>query len=137
MEERVKKHALLIKRRRIEVSEEIYKAYYKLTEREKYLDKLAGQKNLSLEECEEKGIRVEYALLQQEPIEDKLVREEMLSKLSEAIKMLTEQERVLIHELFFKGISERKLALKTGIPLMTINDRKRRILKKLKRLIEK
>jgi DNA-directed RNA polymerase specialized sigma subunit len=52
------------------------------------------------------------------------------------IEMLSEQDRLLIYNLFFKGKSERQLSAETGIPQRTINDRKRKILLELKKLIE-
>ncbi|XCH80346.1 MAG: sigma-70 family RNA polymerase sigma factor [Candidatus Dehalobacter alkaniphilus] len=131
-------YTLLINKKRIPVTEEVYKAYYQNKEHEIYLDKLSERNNLSYEECEEKGIRIDYLLSQtQESAEDKLIKAEMLSSLTVAIEMLTEQERLLIYALFFKGKSERKLSAETGTPLMTINDRKRRILKKLEKLLGK
>jgi DNA-directed RNA polymerase specialized sigma24 family protein len=132
-----KTYTLLINKKRISVTEKIYKAYYQLKERESYLDKLSERNNLSFEECEEKGIQIDYLLSKtQESAEDKLIKAEMLSRLTVAMEMLTEQERLLIFSLFFKGKSERKLSVETGTPLMTINDRKRRILKKLEKLLE-
>ncbi|ODA43077.1 sigma-70 family RNA polymerase sigma factor [Desulfosporosinus sp. BG] len=133
-----KTYTLLVNKKRIPVTEEVYKAYYQNKERESYLDKLSERNNLSYEECEEKGIQIDYLLAQtQESAEDKLIKAEMLSRLTVAMEMLTEQERLLIYSLFFKGKSERKLSVETGTPLMTINDRKRRILKKLEKLLEK
>lgn len=67
---------------------------------------------------------------EEESVED---AEKMLSSL----KLLTPEERELISELFFKGKSEHQLAAETGIPRMTIHNRKRRILVHLKKLIEK
>ena len=132
-----KTYTLLINKKRIPVTEEVYKAYYQNKERESYLDKLSERNNLSYEECEEKGIQIDYLLSQtQESAEEKLIKAEMLSRLTVAMEMLTEQERLLIFSLFFKGKSERKLSVETGTPLMTINDRKRRILKKLEKLLE-
>lgn len=46
----------------------------------------------------------------------------------------TEQE--LIQALFFRGLSERKWSEECGIPQKTINDRKQRILAKLKKMLE-
>lgn len=85
----------------------------------------------------EKGIQVDYlASHLQESITDRLIKEEMLVKLAEVLEKLSEQERLLIYELFFKGKSERKLSAETGIPQKTLNDRKHKILLKLKKLIE-
>ena len=138
MKEQERKYAIVVKKERIEVTEEIYKNYYKLVERERYLDKLAERKHISIEACQEKGIQVEYIISQtEESIEDSIIRQEMLDELALCVKLLPEQELLLIRALFFQGKSERQLSSETGVPLMTLNDRKRRILKKLKKLLEK
>ena len=139
------KYTLLVNKKRISVSEEVYKAYYQQKEREDYLDKISKKHDMFFVECEKKGIQVEYILsLTEESIkdklieaEDKLIKMEMLAKLPEAVKKLSEQERLLIDNLFFNGKSQRRLSTETGIPLMTISDRNRRILKKLKKLLER
>lgn len=137
MEEHDCKYNLIVNKKRICVSKEIYKAYYKQKEHETYLDKLSKRYNLSMEECEEKGIQFEYILhLTEESLEDLIIKKDMLVKLGIAMVKLTEQERLLIYELFFKGKSERQLSKETGIPQKTINDRKHSILMKLKKLIE-
>ena len=46
------------------------------------------------------------------------------------------QKEELITALFYYGMTEREYAIKSGIPQNTINDRKRRILLKLKKIIE-
>lgn len=131
-------YVLIVKKKRIAVSKEVYKAYYKLKEREKYLDRLAEEKNISLEACTEKGVQVEYLITRsQESMEDKLIRTEMITKMMKCLNLLTADEKALIKELFFNGKSERQLSAETGIPQRTINDRKRKILLKLKKVIEK
>ncbi|MHB8076736.1 sigma-70 RNA polymerase sigma factor region 4 domain-containing protein [Desulfosporosinus fructosivorans] len=132
-----KTYTLLINKKRIPVTEEVYKAYYQLKERESYLDKLSERNNLSFEECEEKGIQIDYLLSQtQESAEDKLIKAEMLSRLTVAVEMLTEQERLLIYTLFFKGKSERELCAMLEIAKTTLHDRKTKILVKLKKILQ-
>ena len=132
-----KTYTLLVNKKRIPVTEEVYKAYYQNKERESYLDKLSEQNNLSFEECEEKGIQIDYLLSQtQESAEDKLIKAEMLSRLTVAMEMLTEQERLLIYTLFFKGKSERELCAMLGIAKTTLHDRKTNILGKLKKILQ-
>lgn len=46
------------------------------------------------------------------------------------------EERLLIHELFYNGKSERELSAMIAVPQKTINDRKRKILAKLRRQME-
>lgn len=138
MEEQESIYVLIVKKKRIAVSKEVYRAYYKLKEREKYLDRLAEAKNISLEACNQNGIQVEYVITcSQESIEDKLIKAEMIAKMVECLNLLDKNERMLINELFFNGKSERQLSSETGIPQRTINDRKRKILRKLKTVLEK
>ncbi len=138
MEEQESKYTVLVNKKRVAVGKEVYKAYYQQKEREAYLDKLAGKHNISFEECEEKGIQVDYLLsCAEESIEDGVIKKEMLKKLALCLETLSEQERLLIYALFFQGKSERRLSAETGTPQRTINDRKRRILLKLKKLLEK
>lgn len=132
-----KTYTLLVNKKRILVTEEVYKAYYRHKEREAYLDKLSQLNNLSFEECEEKGIQIDYIVSQvQESIEDKLIQAEMLSRLSSAMEKLSEQERLLIYSLFFRDQSERELCAVLGIAKTTLHDRKTKILGKLKKFLE-
>ncbi|OPX84814.1 MAG: RNA polymerase sigma factor [Pelotomaculum sp. PtaB.Bin104] len=138
MEEQKRRYVLLVEKQWIEVTEEVYRTYYKLTERERYLEKLAEKKHLSLEGCRQKGFQVDYLLFHSGvSIEDAVVKREMLAKLTQCLETLSERERRLIYALFFQGKSERQLAAETETPQRTINDRKRRILLKLKELMEK
>ncbi|WP_143321109.1 sigma factor-like helix-turn-helix DNA-binding protein [Clostridium sp. HBUAS56010] len=73
----------------------------------------------------------------QESVEDAAVNALLIEKMLSSLKLLTPQEQELISELFFVGKSEYQLAAETGIPRMTIHNRKRRILAHLKKLIEK
>jgi len=137
MEEQEIKYTLLVNKKRIAVDKEVYKAYYQQKEREAYLDKLASKHNISFEECEEKGIQVDYLLSHiQESIEDKIIMAEMIKKLMLCLDALSDQERLLICNLFFKGKSESEAANELGVNQSTINRRKSIILKKIKKFME-
>ena len=132
-----KKYTTVVKSRRVEVSESVYHAYHKEREAERYQKKLIHQFELSLERFQDDGVNVEFLITRFQPsIEDKLIEQEQFQKLSIALDTLTVEERLLIHELFFNGKSERMLASETGIHNMTIHDRKCKSLRKLKRLIK-
>ncbi|KJR44410.1 hypothetical protein UF75_5208 [Desulfosporosinus sp. I2] len=138
MDNHDKKYTLLVGKKRIPVTQEVYKAYYRCRDREKYLDKLAEDNNMSLEGCNEKGISVEYIISAAvDSMEDMIISEMLLVKLRQCLKMLDESEKTLIVELYLQSKSERQLSKETGIPSMTIHDRKTKILKKLKKLMEK
>ncbi len=72
-----------------------------------------------------------------ESVEDAAVKAVMIEKMRDSLKLLASEEQELITGLFFKGKSEHQLSAETGIPRMTIHNRKNRILAQLKKLLEK
>ena len=62
-------------------------------------------------------------------------KEQEREELHKAIGKLEKEEQILIQALFFEGYSERDWMRITGIPQRTINDRKRKIIEKLKKLL--
>lgn len=72
-----------------------------------------------------------------EDVEDAAVKSVMIEKMLACLKLLDPEEQELITQLFFKNKSERRLSAETGIAQRTINDRKVKILGKLKKLMEK
>lgn len=138
MENHDKKYTLLVSGTRVVVTKEVYKAYYNCRDREKYMDKLAEYSNISLEDCNERGISVEYIIsAAMDSVEDEIVQRDMVERLQQCLLQLNEAERQLIISLFYYERSERQLAAETGIPRMTLHDRKTKILDKLKKLLEK
>jgi len=68
-------------------------------------------------------------------VEDDAMLEIMAGRLKEALAVLSEAERELIEAIFFDELTEREYSARSGIPQKTINDRKRRILLKLRKII--
>lgn len=132
-----KKYTIVVKRQRVEVSEAVYRAYHKEREAERYQNKLIRQNELSLERFYEDGVNIDYLIVRIQPdILDKLIHQEQLEAMWIALQSLPEDERSIIDELFFNDKSERKLAAELDIPRMTLSDKKNRILKNLKKLLE-
>lgn len=71
-----------------------------------------------------------------ESVEDQVIAAIMSAKLHTCLALLQPEERQLIQAIFFEGKSERKLSQEISVPQKTINDRKKKILKKLKKLME-
>lgn len=69
-------------------------------------------------------------------VEDSVLKKILLEKLNESLKSLTTHELMIVQELFFEEKSERELAKLIAIPQKTINDRKNRALRKLRKLLE-
>ena len=133
-EERI--YTIVVKRQRVEASKAVYHAYHQAREAERYQRGLITDNEYSLEQFQENGVNVEYQLPACQDFVDRLVLREQEYRLHRALQTLTVEERLLIHELFYNGKSERTLAAETGIPRMTICDRKHRVLAKLKKLLE-
>ena len=93
-----------------------------LSEREISLDKLIGE---------------DWDFPSSEPLPDDAVMERLeIEALHRCLNRLNKDERALIDALFFEGLTEREYSVKSGIPQMTINDRKHRILSMLKKLLQ-
>lgn len=75
--------------------------------------------------------------MESESIEDIVVKSVMIEGMMACLKTLPKEEQNLIYELFFYGKSEHQLSAEIGIPRMTLHDRKVKILRKLKKLLEK
>ena len=123
----------------VEVSEGVYFAYYQ--------EKRRGR---TLREKDERNGAVSYdgldtpELSGQEMIpdrdavsvEDAAIANILRGELHRCLALLDEPDRLLIQALYFEGLSERKYAKRVGIPQQTISDRKRRVLARLKKLLE-
>ena len=131
-------YTLKVRGTRITVTKEVYRAYYQCRDREKYLDRLAEDNNISLDECNDKGIPVEYIIsTAMDSMEDEIAQRDMIERLQKCLLLMNEAERQLIMAVFYLRKSEHQLAAETGIPRMTLHDRKIKALGKLKKLLEK
>lgn len=71
-----------------------------------------------------------------EDVEDKALKNLMIEKLLKLLKELDSDEWGIIDAIYYKGKSEREFSAETGIPQKTVNYRKRKILAKLRKLLE-
>lgn len=122
----------------MEVSEQDYMAFYRDKRRQKYLwEQAAGRKDVSIDVLLAEGFYGEDSLKDlTQDVAGQVEQSLMLDKLRKHLPLLEAEEQELIYALFFQGLSERQWAAKTSIPQRTINDRKRRVLAKLKKFLE-
>ena len=91
----------------------------------------------SREDSLERLIEAEEQFVDEETnVEEMAIKTVMVEQLRETMALLNADEIEMINALFYQGFSEREYARKVGIPQKTINDRKMRILHKLKKLLE-
>lgn len=71
-----------------------------------------------------------------ESVENKVLKTLMLEKLFKSLELLDSEERKIIDAIYYEGKTEREISAETGIPQKTINNRKRKILAKLKKFMD-
>ena len=135
-----KEHFIRVSGKRVPVSEKIYRTYYKMYRRERYLverDERYGKvlyNDLSTEEMSgEEMIPDKDA----ERVEDIVINKIMSEKLRECLKLLSEAEQKIIDALINKEYSEREWSAISGIPRKTIAFRREKLYSKLRELLEK
>jgi len=135
---------------RIAVTKEVYLTYYRSKRRERYYEhdikieraiyddagNISGYmppKEDSLERLIESGTEFPAG---QKSVETIVIDKIMVENLHKALVGLSTSEHELIDALFFQGLTEREYASVSGIPQQTINDRKARVLVKLKKILK-
>lgn len=124
--------------KRIEVTEELYRAFYKCKRREKYLEerdqkhKLYHYSDLDTEELLGEEM---FSYPNEESIEERIVDRLLIESLLRCVGKLPEEDQELIHALYYQGKSERGCAEEFGFSQKTINNQRNRILDKLRDLM--
>lgn len=131
-------YTIRVQGKSVEVTEEVYRAYYSI---ERHL--------LTLDEKDERNGKTLYSNLDTEEmlgeemisdrdavsVEDAAIALVLREQLRRALTLLSPAERKLINDIYFKNRSERQVSKQSGVPYMTIHNRKVRILEKLSRLM--
>lgn len=122
----------------IEVEENVYIAYYKMGRRERYLVE-RDQKNgvLSYDALDQDGIVGQEMMNDPEAdsLEDLVMAKELKSKLHLCIEILSKSERELIQAIYFDGMSDTEYSKRIRKSQQTVSYRRKKVLSKLKRLM--
>ncbi|WP_324824771.1 hypothetical protein [Sinanaerobacter sp. ZZT-01] len=90
----MKEYTLIVKRRRVPVTYEVYKAYYQEYEHERYLKNKAAKHEHSLEQFIETGVSIEFVSLDSiTPVEDEVLKTEQIVYLYRCLDKLNAQEQ--------------------------------------------
>ena len=124
-----------------QVTEEVYREYFKMDRRERYLeerDLVHGRFLYSQLDNVYEGVLGEEMIADSlaEDLCDVVVSKIMFEKLKECLSLLSDEDLNLMIQLFYEEKSQRQLSVESGIPVMTISDRKNRVLKKIKKSME-
>ena len=121
-----------------EVSEKEYKEFTRIRDRYKYLRILDRKHNLTSFEAIHEFRKMENLGNQDilVDVEEIVINKMLLEKLRVCISQLSPKELYLIENLIYKEKSEREVAKTLGIAQQNINYHKKKLLKKLKKLLE-
>jgi len=117
---------------RVEVSEDVFKAYAQADRRERYCAERDAGYLLSLERMDDDHAPLPYRNRRYaESAEDIVIREMLTQQALAAIASLPPEEQHLLHALYEKGMTEREYARAIGSRQSTIHKRKKNILLKI------
>lgn len=130
----------------VTVSEELYKEYYKMARRERYMEKdiKVGRINVdpktgattfipSKEDSIERLMEQGLDFVDEQTIDDIVCDKAMLFILQEAVAELNREERELIKSLYYKSLTVREVAKKENVSHVAIVKKHKKILDKLKK----
>lgn len=132
-----KDYYLYVKGKAVKVSEEVYKAYWKITEHEKYLQRKDWKYDvIPFLAMDYDGHFVDNIIDERIDLE-KIVEVKMqIEELNKALATLTKKERELIEAIFYKEESLRSIGKKEKVSYQAIGKRRDKILEKLRKLLE-
>ena len=132
-----KEYYLYVKGEAIPISEEVYKAYWKITEHEKYLQKKDCKYGvIPFSSLDHDGHFVDNIIDEKIDLE-KIVEVKMrIEELHKALNTLTKEERELMEAIFYKEESLRSISRREKVTHQAISGRRDRILEKLRKILE-
>ncbi|BET22539.1 sigma factor-like helix-turn-helix DNA-binding protein [Solobacterium moorei] len=137
MDKDKREYFIYVKGKAVPVSEEVYKAYWKITEHEKYLQRKDWKYDvIPFSAMDYDGHFVDNITDERIDIE-KIVEVKMqIEELNKALATLTKKERELIEAIFYKEESLRAIGKKEKVSYQAIGKRRDKILEKLRKLLE-
>ena len=125
----------------VEVSDEIAKSYQESLQEEWRSDSYASYYTTSLDKIIEAGHDFEdtNANIEEQYFDKEIdkINKSRLKILYKAIDSLLPEQKNLIIQIYFKGVTQRKIAEKEGVDESAISKRMERIYKRLKNFFEK
>ena len=137
MDKDKREYFIYVKGKAVPVSEEVYKAYWKITEHEKYLQRKDWKYDvIPFSAMDYDGHFVDNITDERIDIE-KIVEVKMqIEELNKALATLTKKERELMEAIFYKEESLRAIGKKEKVSYQAIGKRRDKILEKLRKLLE-
>lgn len=132
------KYVIYVNNQAISVSKEIYKEYWKSIEHERYLTKLMRRTWIYLDHFfdEYEANTLEFKLIQdKDPTRNEVLKMDLHQQLHNAISQLSDDEKDLIIAIYYHDLSAREYARRTNQKQTTVSWKHRKLLDKLKNLM--
>lgn len=121
----------------VEVNREIYLEWYQSERRERYQKERDWKYGLcSIDKLHENGYFPEQSICTEDTTQETVLRNECQSRLQNALKNLPEQDTHLLKLLYFDEITVKKAADIFNCSRKTIQNRRKRILEKIRKMME-
>ncbi|WP_273497937.1 sigma-70 family RNA polymerase sigma factor [Peptoniphilus rhinitidis] len=132
-----KEYYLYVKGKAVPVSEEVYKAYWKIIEHEKYLQRKDWKHNvIPFSALDHDGHFVETITDERIDLEKIAEVKMQIEELNKALATFTKKERELMEAIFYREESLRSIGKKEKVSYQAIGKRRDKILEKLRKLLE-
>ena len=132
-----KEYFLYVKGKAVPVSEEVYNAYWKITEHEKYLQRKDWKYSvIPFSSFDHDGHFIDNIVDESVDVEKIVETQMMIEAVRNAISKLNDEERDIIERLYFNDETLSSIARGKKVSYQAIQWRKNSILKKLRVLLE-
>ena len=132
-----KEYYLYVKGKAVPVNEEVYKAYWKITEHEKYLQKKDWKNNvIPFSALDHDGHFVDNIIDEKIDLVKIVEVKIQIEELHKALATLTKEERELMEAIFYREESLRSISRKEKVTHQAIGQRRDQILEKLRKILE-
>ena len=133
------KYMIKIQGRLIEVSEDVYYAYFRMERHERWQEEKKQEHEVVSYDALDNGETVGAEAvpdLTSPSMEDLTIAKELNNRLHHAVEALPKAERELIRAIYFEGETEADYGKRTGMSQTGISYRRRKILSKLKLFLD-
>lgn len=121
----------------VEVNREVYLEWYQSERRERYQRERDRKYGVcSIEKLHEKGYFPQQSIFTEDETQEAALRNECQSRLQNVLKNLPEQDTHLLKLLYFEEITVKKAADIFNCSRKTIQNRRKRILEKIRKMME-
>ena len=132
-----KEYYLYVNGRKVKVSEQIYKVYWREREHEKYLEQVDRKNHLLFfSSLDHDGHFIDNIADESVDVEKIVETQMMIEAVRNAISMLNAEERDIVERLYFNDETLSSIARGKKVSYQAIQWRKNSILKKLRVLLE-